>query len=201
MNFKRNIASVCVLLFAIFLNTAISTAQDYRIRERDVLKITVYEHPDLTIGVRVSGDGTITFPLLGNIKVAGLTEKEAGENILRLLADGYIINPQVSILVEEYKDFVYVTGEIKKPGAYPFEEGMTVLKAVTLAGGFTDKASVRRIKILRGTVKINTAPDEKATDKKNEKDNNKNNNTTEIKAKAEDPIYPNDIIVVPESFF
>jgi len=165
-------------------------AQDYIIRERDVLKINVYEHPDLSVSLRVSSDGTITFPLLGTIKVAGLSEKEVQEKITRMLADGYIVNPQVSVLVEEYKDFVYVTGEVKKPGAYQYEEGMNVLKAVTLAGGFTDKASKGRIKIIRKDTNVSDSTEENHSAK-----------TIELKAKLDTPIEPNDIIIVPESFF
>jgi len=188
------------MLLIIFLLPVHSFAQDYTIRERDVLKITVYEHPDLSLNVRVSSDGTISFPLIGNIKVSGFTEKDVQEKIRSLLADGFIVNPQVSVIVEEYKDFFYVTGEVKKPGAYQYEEGMNVLKAVTLAGGFTDKASKRRIKIMRMEQNRNgTAPADFSTDTSNSE--NHNNNAVEIKVKLEDHVEPNDIIIVPESFF
>lgn len=187
-------------LLLILLVLQHSYAQDYTIRERDVLKITVYEHPDLSLSVRVSSDGTITFPLIGNIKVSGLTEKDVQEKIRVLLADGFIVNPQVSVIVEEYKDFFYVTGEVKKPGAYQYEDGMNVLKAITLAGGFTDKASKRRIKIIRKEEHKNGASPDGSEN--NFSDSEKqNNNAKEIKVKLEDPVEPNDIIIVPESFF
>ncbi len=183
-----------ILVFSLF-----SYAQDYTIRERDVLKITVYEHPDLSMNVRVGSDGTITFPLIGSVKVSGLTEKEVQEKIRALLADGFIVNPQVTVVVEEYKDFFYVTGEVKKPGAYKYEEGMNVLKAITIAGGFTEKASKRRIKIIRKEQKMNgTAPGDSESDLSRSENYN---NTVEIKVKLEDPVEPNDIIIVPESFF
>ncbi len=183
-----------ILVFSLF-----SYAQDYTIRERDVLKITVYEHPDLSMNVRVASDGTITFPLIGSVKVSGLTEKEVQEKIRALLADGFIVNPQVTVVVEEYKDFFYVTGEVKKPGAYKYEEGMNVLKAITIAGGFTEKASKRRIKIIRKEQKMNgTAPGDSESDLSRSENYN---NTVEIKVKLEDPVEPNDIIIVPESFF
>lgn len=190
----------CLLLLILLLPFH-SFSQDYTIRERDVLKITVYEHQDLSLSVRVSSDGTITFPLIGTIKVAGLTEKEVQEKIRTLLADGFIVNPQVVVIVEEYKDFFYVTGEVRKPGAYPYEEGMNVLKAVTLAGGFTDKASKRRVKIVRiGQNSNGTAQKDSEKDLSNSENYN-NNDSVEIKVKLEDPVEPNDIIVVPESFF
>lgn len=171
-------------------------SQDYVIRERDILKVTVYEHPDLTLDLRVSGDGTITFPLIGTIKVSGMTEKEVQEKIRSMLADGYIVNPQVNVIVQEYKDYIYVTGEVKKPGAYQYEEGMTVLKAITLAGGFTEKASKRRIKVVRSRDNLDGTRGEKG----NSSDEN-SDHTIEIRVKLEDRINPNDIIIVPESFF
>ncbi len=185
------------VLLMVLLMPGQSFPQDYTIRERDVLKITVYEHPDLSLSVRVSSDGTITFPLIGSIKVSGLTEKDVQEKIRALLADGFIVNPQVSVIVEEYKDFFYVTGEVKKPGAYQYEEGMNVLKAITLAGGFTEKASKRRIKVIRKEqIKDGIAPGDSEI---NLSENH--HNTFEIKVKLEDPVEPNDIIIVPESFF
>lgn len=198
--FCRTINMVIPLLLfcTLFLPTPLFP-QDYTIRERDVLKITVYEHQDLSLSVRVSSDGTITFPLIGDIKVSGLTEKDIQEKIRALLADGFVVNPQVNVIVEEYKDFFYVTGEVKKPGAYQYEEGMNVLKAVTLAGGFTDKASKKRIKIMRkeqdrnGSAPADSAPDTSKSENYN--------STVEIKVKLEDPVTPNDIIIVPESFF
>lgn len=177
-----------------------SFSQDYTIRERDVLKISVYDHPDLTMSVRVASDGTITYPLIGTLYVKGLNEKEVQEKIRDLLADGFIVNPQVSVLVEEYKDFVYVTGEVKKPGAYQYEDGMNVLKAVTLAGGFTEKAAKGRIKIMRkGQDKNKSANSNPESDRFNNE--NYNDNTVVIKVKLEDNVEPNDIIIVPESFF
>lgn len=190
-----------ILLFLFFITVPLFS-QDYTIRERDVLKITVYEHPDLSLNLRVASDGTITFPLIGTLKVSGLTEKEVQEKIRALLADGYIVNPQVSVIVEEYKDFIYVTGEVKKPGAYQYEEGMNVLKAVTLAGGFTDKASKRRIRVIRKLQNSNgVVPVHQQDETQNAENNRDIRETIELKVKLDDPVEPNDIIIVPESFF
>lgn len=190
-----------ILLFLFFITVPLFS-QDYTIRERDVLKITVYEHTDLSLNLRVASDGTITFPLIGTLKVSGLTEKEVQEKIRALLADGYIVNPQVSVIVEEYKDFIYVTGEVKKPGAYQYEEGMNVLKAVTLAGGFTDKASKRRIRVIRKLQNSNgVVPVHQQDETQNAENNRDIRETIELKVKLDDPVEPNDIIIVPESFF
>ena len=102
--------------------------------------------------------------------------------------------PQITVRVIEYRDFIYITGEVKKPGAYSYEENMTVIKAVTLAGGLTDLAAGGRIRIQRKTPG-NPHPDRDGNKSK------KNPKPKEIKVKMDDLVYPNDIIIVPERFF
>lgn len=170
-----------------------------------MLRIQVYEHPDLSLSVRVSGEGLITFPLLGQIKVVGLTEKEVERVLTERLADGYIIDPQVTVLVEEYKDYIYITGEVRNPGAYPYNEGMTVIKAIILAGGMTKSANKKKIKIMRSEDGTNNPNNEEAKNNPGA-DNRKNPEPNQkepkvIKAKMEDPVRPDDIIIVPERFF
>jgi protein involved in polysaccharide export with SLBB domain len=116
--------------------------------------------------------------LLGVLEIQGLTVKQTEDLITSHLADGFLKHPRVSIYITRYRNF-FVSGEIKSPGGYPYEEGLTVLKAVTLAGGFTDKAAPGRIKIKRLKEK------EELT----------------ISASLKDPVYPDDVIIVPESFF
>jgi len=183
----------------------VSRGQDYFIQERDMLKIQVYEHPDLSVSVRVSGEGLITFPLLGQIKVVGLTEKQVERVLTKRLSDGYIINPQVTVLVEEYKDYIYITGEVRSPGAYPYNEGMTVIKAIILAGGMTKSANAKKIKIMRSEDGTNNANNEGA--KNNPKGDNRENpgqnqkKLKTIKVRMEDQVRPDDIIIVPERWF
>ena len=262
---KLLIGSVIVL--ALFIS-AFAFSQDYIVGEGDVLKITVYDHDDLATTARVSGDGMISLPLIGQVNVKGLTLSEITQKISALLADGYIVNPQVSIFIQEFrskKAFImgevnrpglyvlpghtsflallsqaggltkdagdkaiikrkagpyenaeititldlkrlvengdtsldvpimdsdsiyitkagvfYVTGEVKKPDAYKYEEGTTVIKAITMSGGFTDKASTGRVRIIR-----------------------KVNGKEEVleKVKMDETVRPDDVIVVPESFF
>jgi polysaccharide export outer membrane protein len=152
---------------------------EYILGEGDLLKITVYNNPDLNTEARVSGDGKIAFPLIGEVAVYGMTVSEAEKNIVALLQDGYILKPHVSILILEYKKTVYVNGEVKNPGAYKLTQGLTVLKAITLAGGLTPKAGESRIKIIRKTGKGETA----------------------LKAKMDDLVQPDDVVLVPESLF
>ncbi len=242
-------------------------AKDYVVGVGDILKVNVYDHSDLTTVARIDGEGYILYPLLGQIKVAGLTVSEVSKKISDLLSDGYIVAPQVTVFVEEFRSqkatvmgqvnrpglyelkgyttfleilskagdlakdagdkaiikrkadapdkgeqtitvdlrrltkgdssqdiqildgdsiyivkagVFYVTGEVKKPDSYKFEEGTTILKAVTTAGGFSEKASTGRIKIVR-----------------------KKDGKEEVleKVKMDEPVFPGDVIVVPESFF
>lgn len=138
---------ICVILVLFVPVTGL--AADYVIGGRDLLKITVYGHPDLTSTVRVTEDGKITFPLLGDVRAAGETVQSLERRLTSGLADGYLVNPHVSVFVEEFRVVVYVGGEVKSPGSYPYLEGMTLVKAVTLAGGYTDKAVEGKIRVTR----------------------------------------------------
>lgn len=258
-----------LLIIICFLATlSISNAQDYIVGEGDVLKITVYNHPDLTTTARVTGEGDILFPLIGQVRVGGLTLSRVVDKISAMLADGYIVEPQITVFIEDYRskkavvmgqvqnpglfvlhgqitfleliskaggltkdagdkatikrrsnqpdnsenritidlkrliekgdmsldmpimdgDSIYISkagvfyasGEVRNPAAYKYEEGLTVVKAITMAGGFTDKAATGRIKIMR-----------------------KRSGKEEMieRVKMDEPVLPEDVIVVPESFF
>jgi polysaccharide export outer membrane protein len=247
-------------------------AKEYRLGEGDLLKITVYEHSDLSTEVRVGGDGRITFPLIGDVLVDELTTLQVEKRLIKLLEDGYIKNAHITVFIEEYKSkkvtvlgefekpglveltgdltllevissaggvtsdagetltiqrtsseadspgaskdmtievdlkrlleegdvsvnisvqdgdsiyvakaaFVYVTGEVKDPGAYKITKGLTVLKAITLAGGFTEKAWKRKTKIIR-------------TDE--------DGRESTSKVDMDELVMAEDVLLVPESFF
>jgi polysaccharide export outer membrane protein len=258
------------LAIILFLFPLAAHAQEYEVGEGDLLKIAVYDNPDLATDVRVSGDGKINVPLVGEVSVKGLTATGIGKKLATLFADGYIRNPQVSVFISEYKSkkvtalgefvkpglielrgnstlmevisnaggitvnasetlfiqrslikggkepknditipvnllklleggdvssnlpvmdgdsiyvprasFVYVMGEVKTPGAYKITKGLTVLRSISLAGGFTQLASKRKTQIVRKVDNV-----EKSID-----------------AKMDDLVMPDDIIVVPESLF
>jgi len=172
----RSCLFLCMILLCIAERSF--AQQEYVIGEGDLLRITVYDNPDLTSEARVN-EGKITFPLIGEVFINDLTVSEAEKKIAGLLADGYIQKPHVSVFILEFRKTVYVNGEVKNPGAYKLTKGLTVMKAITLAGGLTGKASEGRTKIIRKT-------------DKGEKT---------IKARMDDLLEPDDIIVVPESFF
>lgn len=114
----------------------VSFAQDYIIGEGDILKITVYDHEDLTTVARVSGEGVIVFPLIGQVEVKGLTLSQITQNISVLLTDGYVVNPQVSIFIQEFRSKkAFIMGEVNKPGLYVLPWQTTLLSVLSEAGG------------------------------------------------------------------
>jgi len=259
-----------ILLIVTFLCVSLPVlAEEYIIGEGDLLKISVYDNLDLSTDSRVSGDGKITMPLIGEVIVTGMTAAGAQEIIAARLADGYIKKPQVSVFISEYKSkkvttlgeftkpglvelrgnstlmevisnaggitvnasetliikrtilkadgtsedtminvdlvrllekgdistnimvkdgdsiyipraaFIYVTGEVKTPGAYKVTNGLTVLRSITLAGGFTQRAAKNSPTIVRKS----------------------SEGEFSVAAHMEDLVKSDDIIVVPESFF
>jgi len=267
---KTKNAIVLLMLIATALAPLSARAQEYIIGEGDLLKITVYDHPDLITEARVSGEGKITFPLISEVFVANSTAADVERKIGQLLSEGFIIKPQVAVFIEEYKSkkvtvlgevakpgivvlrrtstllevlsdaggmtqnasdslfiqrkvplagsdkkedvtiavdlrklfeegdvtanasvqngdsiyvpraaFVYVNGEVRTPGAYKITKGLTVLKSITLAGGFSPKAGESRTKIIRRTEKGEVT----------------------MKAKMDDLVQSDDVILVPESWF
>lgn len=263
------IKNILLSFLFIFLLAGPAVGENYIVGKDDVLKITVYDHDDLTTTVRVSGDGTIILPLLNRVEVAGLTIIRISHKITTLFADGYIVNPQVNVFIEDFRskkavilgqvnkpglyelqgsttfleliskaggltkdagdetiikrqqgsdasaeinvltiDMIqlvekgdtsqniqildgdniyiakagvfYVSGEVDKPNSYKFEENITVIKAITKAGGFSDTASKRGISIIRKTDGREQVIED---------------------VKMDEPILPEDVIVVKESFF
>ncbi len=120
----------------------------YRIGQNDVIRIQVFGEEDLTVEAKVGGDGTINYPLLGTLDVKGKTVKEVQDYLTKRLAEGYVRAPKVTVLMVRYRNF-YLSGEVRTPGAYPFEAGLTVQKAVSMAGGYTEKAEMRQVTVTR----------------------------------------------------
>lgn len=128
----------------------ISTEEEYVVGGNDILKILVYEEPELSNDkIRVSLKGFINMALIGQVKVKGLTTSEIEKKIENLLRDGYLLNPQVSVLVEEYRSRkVFVLGAVDKPSSYELRGKTTLLEMISKAGGILDKAG-ENILILR----------------------------------------------------
>ncbi len=172
------------------------SSSKYLIESTDVLNIKVFDVPELSLTVRVSDEGILAYPLIGDMQVEGLTTQEV-ENILEeRLRNGYLKNPEVSVdldfkVMEQTREKeVYVLGEVKTPGAIPLSgKYLTVLEAVTKAGGFSEFAAPNRTKVIRvedgveKTIKVNL-------------------NKVKKGDKSLDIILkPGDVVVVPESYF
>jgi protein involved in polysaccharide export with SLBB domain len=122
--------------------------QAYRLDTGDKVKVTVYGEDDLSGEFDVDGSGNVRLPLIGQVRAAGLSLHEFEVAIEAKLANGYLINPKVSVGVANYRPFT-ILGEVNKPGEYPYENGMTVLNAVALGGGYTYRADKDDVYIRR----------------------------------------------------
>lgn len=180
----------CFLTFLFLVPNLIfaqgNTDSEYRVAVNDLLEISVYEEPDLTKVVRVGADGTIFYPLLGNIYIKGLTPKELEAKITEMLAQDYLVSPQVSILIKEHSK-ISVLGQVDKPGAYELKTGITIVDAIALAGGITDKGDKTRVKRIR-----------ERAGKKETVEINLNTISKDIYAGKEMLLEPNDVVIVEE---
>jgi polysaccharide biosynthesis/export protein len=123
--------------------------QDYVIGPQDLLAINVWHEPELSQSVPVRPDGKISFPLIGDLEVSGLTPSALQTRLAKEL-DAFIHKPQVTVIVREVNSRkFYMIGEVERPGAYPLTPKMTVLDALATAGGFRDFAKVQQVYLLR----------------------------------------------------
>ncbi len=113
---------------------------DYRIGTRDLLQITVFEHPELNQTVRVSEDGAVTLVLLGTVEVSGLTAQELEKKLVSLLREKYFKDPQVTVFIQEYQR-VSVLGAVGRPGQYEIVGPTNLLQVISQAGGMTTEAA------------------------------------------------------------
>jgi len=256
-----------IILIVLASHLLAFAAEEYFVGEGDVLAINVYENDDLSTTVRVSAGNTIRVPLIGEVSVKRLTVSQISKKLERLFADGYLVNPQVDVFINEYRskqaiilgqinqpgiyelrgettflefiskaggitpdagntatikrkkaakdqkdkividldqlikkgdtrlnilikdgdsvyisraDIFYVSGEVQKPDSYKLDTDITVMKAITKAGGFSKIAAKNKVKIIR------------IVDGKRQILEN---------VKMDKPVLPDDVIVVPESFF
>ncbi len=121
-------------------------AQEYRLGVGDELRIAVFGQPDLTGQFMVGTTGAISYPLLGEIPAADLTLAELTASIKTALEKGYVRQPTITLEIVKFRPF-YILGEVQKPGTYPFTAGLTIMKAVATAGGFTYRANARHVLI------------------------------------------------------
>jgi polysaccharide export outer membrane protein len=129
--------------------TAATDDPNYVIGAQDMLDINVWKEPELSRTIPVRPDGKISMPLLNDVQAVGLTPMQLGAQITAGLKK-FVANPQVTIIVTAINSQrIYILGEAGRPGAYPLLPNMTVLEAITTAGGFSQFANVKKIYILR----------------------------------------------------
>jgi polysaccharide export outer membrane protein len=149
----QHIISIGILLSFGGLKAQSRVASDYKIQPEDVLRILVFDEPSLAQeGLRVSGTGNITFPLLKDIPVEGRTTEEIEQDIERRLRDGYLKEPSVSVFVIVYNEQSYtIMGEVMIDGIYPLpsEKKIDLVEAIANAKGFTANAKDSRIQLFR----------------------------------------------------
>src|SRR5712692_10840965 len=155
----------------------------------DLIDIKVYQEVDLTGAYRVSIEGTIDFPLCGKVAIAGQTSSRVADMITECLSRGYLKNPQVSVLLRESNSKkVFVFGEVQKPGTFAYDDNMSIIQAITIAGGFTKTAAKNNANVTRLVAgqekKIRVAVEDIG-----------------VGREPNFLLKPGDIVFVPESFF
>lgn len=150
----------------------------YRLGPGDEIRVMVYGHTDLSGEFEVDGMGRVSLPLIREVNAEGLTPRELEQAITDKLKPDFLKNPKVSVDVLNYRPF-YIFGEVKKPGSYAYVNGMTVVNAIALAGGYTYRAKENNVLIIRA------------------KDVDREKNS----ADHDTIVLPGDVIEVPERFF
>lgn len=142
---------LCALLLVI-ASAVESNQEDYILGPGDKIAIQVYGEDDLSVQALLGSNGKVNYPFLGELNISGLTIKQVESLITKGLKGRFLVNPNVYAQVEGYRPF-YIHGEVKKPGAYPFNPGMTINQAVALAGGLTERASKSKILLFKEVAK------------------------------------------------
>jgi polysaccharide export outer membrane protein len=172
-------------LMLLLTGASIANAQNAELAERyqlgsgDVISISVFGQEDLSFErIRLSDAATVPYPFLGEVRAKGRTPTELEDLITNGLKNGYLVNPRVTVNVLEYRQF-YVNGAVSSPGGYSFQPGITVRKAIALAGGRTDRASNTKMFVNRDS------------DPEGE----------QRRVSIDDRLQPGDILTIEESFF
>ncbi|MCX7140589.1 MAG: polysaccharide export protein [Proteobacteria bacterium] len=155
------------------------TLSKYLLSTGDVISITVFGEDDLKREkIRLTDAGTVSYPVLGEIQVRGKTVGELEKLLTDGLRGSYLVNPRVSVTIDEYRPY-FINGQVSNNGSFPYQPGLTIRKAVSIAGGFKERASMSKIFIVRDGDATNTP----------------------IRVDLNAPVQPGDIVTVGESFF
>ena len=175
----RAFAIVFALLAGAIFHPQALAQDEYTLGAGDSIRIYVYGEPDLTFDTLLIGqNGRISYPFLGELIVAGKTTAELQARLEGGLKPDYLVDPRISVSIMKYRPF-FVNGEVKKPGGVDFQPGLTLRKAVSLAGGFTERANRKQFLVVAAA-----DPERK-----------------EQKVGLDYQVQPGDIITVEDTFF
>ncbi|GAB2649320.1 polysaccharide biosynthesis/export family protein [Vibrio panuliri] len=170
-------AVLLTLLFILAPFKALAFQDTYIIGAGDKIQISVYGEEELSIEeLYINNSGKFEYPYLGELVAINKTPEQLKNEITNGLRGDYLISPKVRVSITEFRS-IYVNGEVKKPGGYEYQPGLTVDKAIALAGGFTDRAARSKISISQA-----------GSESKN-------------RVKLSSKVLPGDIIVIEQSFF
>jgi polysaccharide export outer membrane protein len=151
-----------------------SIENSYILGPGDRVRVIVYNETDLSGDFDVDGRGQISVPLIGEIQAGGSTVRQVERQIEDKFREGFLRDPKVSAQVIGYRPF-FILGEVRSPGSYPYVNGMTIVSAVAIAGGYTPRANRREVVIIRAG--------------------------KETKANEESVVMPGDTVRINERFF
>lgn len=146
------VALATLLLLGASPGTARAQDANYKLSPNDLLDFRVFQEPELDGVIRVAGDGSAIFPLIGAVNVGGKTVMQATEEIKARYRDGYLVYPQVSLTVRTYAQKLFtILGQVQKPGSYDMKgsDEITLLQAIGMAGGYTKIANPGRVTVKR----------------------------------------------------
>ena len=167
-----------------------ATKVDYVLQPSDLIRVQIFQEEELNREVRISQEHTVNLPLIGSVDLSGRTARQAEEMIRRLYDRDFLVNPQVNLIVVEYAPRnVFVSGSVLTQGVVPFprEQGLTLIDAISRAGGFSRLADKKHV-----TLKRTNAEGKPETFTINAEDLAKGDSTETW------PLQPNDVITVPE---
>jgi polysaccharide biosynthesis/export protein VpsN len=162
-------------------STAAPAGSAYTLGAGDQVSIQVYGEPEMSIQTRIAANGRLTYPFLGELDVTGLSPRQLETRIMRGLKGDFLVDPKVSVTITEYRP-VFVNGQVKSPGGFPYQPGLTVRKALSLAGGMTERGSEKRLSVIS----------------EDDKQQGRNKGRS---VRMDDLVGPGDIVTVDESFF
>ena len=164
---------ILLLLFSQF-----AFSSDYKLGPGDKVQINVYGENDLTTHIKIDKSGFISFPFMDDIQVIDLSAKELEKIIYEGLLGDYLVSPQVSVSISQYRPF-FIHGQVNRPGGYPYQDDLTFDKAIAVAGGLSSRASRTDWTITRKV----------------------QGKSITLDANVATHIYPDDIIKIEQSFF